>query len=70
MVPGEESGPNVCRFGLSGWRSREVDGNEALLAFQIEGRNRTKRAFGLVTLEHVVQNCANFSREQHSGRAN
>jgi hypothetical protein len=23
MVPGEGSGPNVCRFGLSGWRLRD-----------------------------------------------
>jgi hypothetical protein len=37
--------------------------SSALRAFQFVGRNRTKRAFGLVTLEHAVQSCANPSRE-------
>jgi hypothetical protein len=36
-VPGEGSGPNVCRFGLSGWLPRDDAGIEALPSVQIVG---------------------------------
>jgi hypothetical protein len=37
MVPGEGSGPNVCRFGLSGWLLRDDAGIAALPSVQIVG---------------------------------
>jgi hypothetical protein len=37
MVPGEGSGPNVCRFGLSGWLLRDDAGIAALPSVQNVG---------------------------------
>lgn len=35
LVPGEGGGPNVCRFGLSGWLLRDDAGIWALPSVQI-----------------------------------